>query len=42
MDDKVVFTYDTHFENYLETREGKNLPVPHCCIDTEGMIYTEN
>lgn len=34
--DKVVFTYDTHFENYLETREGKNLPVTHCYIDTEG------
>ena len=34
--DKVVFTYDTHFENYLETREGKNLPVPHCYIHTEG------
>lgn len=35
-EDKVVFTYDTHFENYLETREGKNLPVPHCYINTEG------
>ena len=34
--DKVVFTYDTHYENYLETREGKNLPVPHCYINTEG------
>lgn len=34
--DKVLFTYDTHFENYLETREGKSLPVPHCYIDTEG------
>lgn len=34
--DKVVFTYDTHHENYLETREGKNLPVPHCYIGTEG------
>ncbi|MFT8352265.1 cysteine hydrolase family protein [Clostridium saccharoperbutylacetonicum] len=33
---KVLFTYDTHFENYLETREGKNLPVPHCYINTEG------
>ena len=33
---KVVFTYDTHYENYLETREGKNLPVPHCYIGTEG------
>ena len=34
--EKVVFTYDTHYENYLETREGKNLPVPHCYINTEG------
>lgn len=34
--DKVVFTYDTHYENYLKTREGKNLPVPHCYIGTEG------
>ncbi|OCA99365.1 cysteine hydrolase family protein [Clostridium beijerinckii] len=33
---KVLFTYDTHFENYLETREGKSLPVPHCYVDTEG------
>lgn len=33
---KVLFTYDTHFENYLETREGKSLPIPHCYIDTEG------
>lgn len=33
---KVLFTYDTHFENYLETREGKSLPVPHCIINTEG------
>ncbi len=33
---KVVFTYDTHYENYLETREGKNLPVPHCYLGTEG------
>lgn len=34
--DKVIFTYDTHYENYLETREGKNLPVPHCYLGTEG------
>lgn len=34
--DSVVFTYDTHYENYLETREGKSLPVPHCYINTEG------
>lgn len=34
--DKVLFTYDTHYENYLETREGKNLPVKHCIKDTNG------
>jgi nicotinamidase/pyrazinamidase len=34
--DKVVFTYDTHYEDYLETREGKNLPVRHCIKDTDG------
>lgn len=34
--DKVLFTYDTHYEEYLETREGKNLPVLHCIKDTNG------
>ena len=34
--DKVVFTYDTHTEDYLATREGKNLPVTHCILNTEG------
>ncbi|ERI95446.1 hypothetical protein HMPREF1982_00189 [Clostridiales bacterium oral taxon 876 str. F0540] len=34
--DKVLFTYDTHFENYLSTREGRNLPVMHCIKDSEG------
>jgi len=34
--DKVVFTYDTHYEEYLETREGKNLPVVHCIKGTNG------
>ena len=32
----VVFTYDTHTKEYLNTREGKNLPVSHCIINTEG------
>ena len=32
----IIVTYDTHHENYLETQEGKNLPVPHCIVDTEG------
>ena len=33
---KVIFTRDTHFENYMETQEGKNLPVPHCIKNTNG------
>ena len=34
--DAVVYTLDTHFENYMETQEGKNLPVPHCIKGSEG------
>ena len=34
--DKVLFTYDTHSEDYLKTREGKNLPVAHCIEGSEG------
>lgn len=32
----IVFTRDTHHENYLQTQEGRNLPVPHCIKDTDG------
>ncbi|MBO5652624.1 MAG: cysteine hydrolase [Clostridia bacterium] len=32
----VLFTRDTHFENYSETQEGANLPVPHCIKGTAG------
>ena len=35
-DGRVLFTRDTHFENYMETEEGKNLPVPHCIKGTQG------
>ena len=35
-DGKVFYTRDTHDEKYLETQEGKNLPVPHCIRGTEG------
>ena len=31
---RVLFTRDTHEENYLESREGKALPVPHCIRGT--------
>ena len=38
----VLFTRDTHFENYLDTREGKNLPVVHCIKGTKGWeVYGE-
>ena len=32
----VLFTRDTHFENYLTTREGRDLPVVHCIKGTPG------
>lgn len=32
----IICTRDTHFENYLDTQEGKNLPVPHCIKGTDG------
>ena len=35
-DGDVIYTKDTHPENYLETQEGKNLPVPHCIKGTKG------
>ena len=38
----VLFTRDTHFENYLQTREGKNLPVEHCIKGSFGwQVYGE-
>lgn len=33
---KVLFTRDTHTEDYMNTSEGKNLPVPHCIKNTHG------
>ena len=40
--DRVLFTRDTHFENYLTTREGRNLPVVHCVKGTPGWeVYGE-
>lgn len=35
-DGKIIATLDTHFDNYMSTQEGKNLPVPHCIKDTDG------
>jgi len=37
---KIIFTRDTHNENYLETQEGRTLPVLHCIYGTDGWeIY---
>lgn len=35
-DGTVIFTRDTHPENYLETQEGRNLPIVHCVEGTPG------
>ena len=32
----IFATYDTHFEDYLNTSEGRNLPVRHCIQGTPG------
>ncbi len=32
----VIFTRDTHEDNYLHTQEGRRLPVPHCIRGTKG------
>jgi len=37
-DGDIFVTYDTHFENYMDTAEGKNLPVPHCIKGTDGWM----
>lgn len=39
--DRIIFTRDTHEENYLETSEGKNLPVVHCIKGTNGWQISE-
>lgn len=35
-DGKLFVTYDTHHGDYMDTAEGKKLPVPHCIRGTEG------
>ena len=34
--DEIIYTRDTHGEDYLDTPEGKKLPVPHCIRGTKG------
>lgn len=40
-DGDIIVTYDTHAENYMETQEGRNLPVPHCIKGTDGWKLDE-
>ena len=35
-DGDIISTLDTHTENYLNTREGRMLPKPHCIEGTDG------
>lgn len=38
-DGKVLFTRDTHGEDYLTTQEGRRLPVKHCIRGTKGWEF---
>ncbi len=40
-DGEIIFTYDTHTADYMETQEGHMLPVPHCIEGTEGWELVE-
>lgn len=35
-DGEIIFTRDTHGEDYMQTQEGRKLPVPHCIKGSEG------
>ncbi len=39
--DEIIFTRDTHFENYLETNEGKHLPFEHCIKNSHGWQISD-
>ena len=41
-DGDIFVTYDTHFDNYMNTSEGKKLPVPHCIKGTDGWKLDAN
>ena len=38
----ILFTQDTHQSNYLDTAEGKKLPVIHCVEGTQGWEINES
>lgn len=41
-DGEIFATFDTHFDNYMDTAEGKKLPVPHCIKGTDGWQLDED
>lgn len=41
-DGDIIATFDTHEENYMDTQEGKFLPVPHCIKGTDGWKLDKN
>ena len=41
-DGEIFATFDTHFEDYMQTAEGKKLPVPHCIKGTDGWKLDKN
>ncbi len=38
---RIFVTYDTHFDNYIDTAEGKKLPVAHCIKETVGWMLND-
>lgn len=40
-DSTIICTKDTHFPNYMDTLEGKKLPVPHCIFETNGWLLND-
>ena len=40
-DGTVIFTLDTHYSNYLNTREGKYIPIKHCIHMTPGWCIVD-
>ena len=41
-DGEVIFTRDTHYDDYINTQEGKNLPVLHCIKGTGGWQIAQD
>ena len=39
--EQIIYTRDTHQDNYMETNEGKHLPVVHCIENTDGWQIRE-